>query len=358
MTLSSAAVVEGFTLQADWCDRMNSPLYGTLLLAARDDIAAGGPVDDVVSVFEGDPVAAALALRFMGGVHRLALMGLAPDLARHYPSVGGTPDDETVVADFLATVAAHRGYLRDALAIAPQTNEVGRSAMLFPGLLAALDGDRLDVALLEIGASGGLNLFGDRFRYDFASWSFGDAGSRVRISGEWRGVAPPFPSEVRIATRRGCDVMPLDVTDEELQLRLLSFIWPDQPERFDRVRGAIDIALEDPPTLDEADAGVWLEEQLAGAAPRGTMTVVQHSLMWQYLADDTKRRAEEAIADAGRRATKRRPFAHVSFEPAPDWHEGGGFLISVTRWPGGEQRTVGRAHAHGAWVEWGGAPDP
>ena len=81
--------------------------------------------------------------------------------------------------------------------------------------------------------------------------------------------------------------------------------------------------------IDEEDAGAWLESQLAIDVPRNTVTVVQHSLMWQYLPDETKQRAEAAIAEAGERATRRRPLAHVSFEPAPDWHDGGGFLITV-----------------------------
>ena len=352
MTVASPAIIEGFTLQADWCERMDSPLYGTLLTAARDDIASGGVTSGIVADFPGDPVSAALALRFMGGVHRLVLMGLAPRLARHYPSVGGSPDDAHVVDDFLATVAEHPGYLTDALAIAPQTNEVGRSAMLLPGLLAAVD-DGSDVRLLEIGASGGLNLFGTEFFYDFDSWTWGDAASPVRVTGEWRGDVPLSKGRINVVERRGCDVMPLPVTDDQMQLRLLSFIWPDQPERFARIRGAIDIALTDPPVIDEADAGAWLESQLAVDVPRNTVTVVQHSLMWQYLPDETKQRAEAAIAEAGERATRRRPFAHVSFEPAPDWNDGGGFVITVTRWPGGDSVVVGRAHAHGVWVEWG-----
>lgn len=353
MTDSSAAIVEGFTLQADWCHRMHSPLYGALLTIARDDIVDGGVVDDVVSGFDGDPVAAALALRFMGGLHRLVLMGLAPELARHYPSVGGTPVYAELEDDLAATVTAHRGFLRDALSIAPQTNEVGRSALLFPGLLEVLGGESWEVRLLEIGASGGLNLFGDRFRYDYEAWSWGEQNSPVQITGSWNGRPPPIGGEPRVVQRRGCDVMPLDVADEELQLRLLSFIWPDQPERFERVRGAIAIALDDPPSLDRADAGEWLEQELGSTASRGTLTAVQHSLMWQYLSDETKSRAIAAIERAADAATKMRPFAHIAFEPAPDWNDGGGFLVTVTRWPGGEGRIVGRAHAHGTWVEWG-----
>ena len=39
-----------------------------------------------------DPVGSALALRFLGAVHRIVLDGRAPDLAALYPSVGGVSD--------------------------------------------------------------------------------------------------------------------------------------------------------------------------------------------------------------------------------------------------------------------------
>ena len=84
MTATKQQIVEGFRLQADWCERLESDLYATILKAAVEDLEFEGPVFDVVDGFGEDPVAAALALRLMGGIHRLVLMGLAPDLAAHF----------------------------------------------------------------------------------------------------------------------------------------------------------------------------------------------------------------------------------------------------------------------------------
>ena len=39
------------------------------------------------ALMRGEP-----ALQLMGAVHRLVLEGRAPELARFYPSAGGTPD--------------------------------------------------------------------------------------------------------------------------------------------------------------------------------------------------------------------------------------------------------------------------
>jgi hypothetical protein len=78
--------------QASWCDDLGSPFYGSLLRSAAQDLNAEGRVWGVLGGFEGEDGAAVLALRLMGAVHRLVLMGKLPDLARRYPSVGGDGD--------------------------------------------------------------------------------------------------------------------------------------------------------------------------------------------------------------------------------------------------------------------------
>ncbi|HSJ71068.1 MAG TPA: DUF2332 domain-containing protein [Acidimicrobiia bacterium] len=342
---------EAFIHQIGWCESLGSPLYRDLLTVALDDLDAGGAVADVVEAFPVDPMGAALALRLMGGVHRLVLMGLAPELAIHYPSVGGSPDAATVGADFLAVIGAHNGYLRDALSVAPQTNEIGRCAVLLPGLMYALDREQREVRLFDIGASGGLNLLLDRYRYEMGSWTWGNPTSPAVITSEWSGPAPAT-REFSIVERRGCDLSPIDVTRDEQRLRLLSFIWADQTDRFARTAAALGLAADDPPHIDQTSAESWLDHHLRIEPPPGVMTIVQHSVMWQYLPPDMQGSVASVIEEAGARATRRRPLAHVSFEPPPSGYTGDGPILSVTRWPGGETRVLASAHAHGAWVRW------
>ena len=345
--------LEAFELQAGWCRELDSNLYADLLEAAAENLKAGGVVAAIVHDFTGDAVSGALALRLMGGVHRLVLMGLAPELAVHYPSVGGTPDASTLVDTFVATLNQHPWYLKDSLNIAPQTNDIGRSAGLLAGIFSALDGEHA-VRLLGLGSAGGLNLNLDRYRYESDSWSWGEASSPAVIRLDWSGPIPPIPRRFEIASRRGCDISPIDLMDPEQDLRLLSFIWPDQEERFRRTAAAVEIARQDPPVVDRSDVVDWLLAELAEPVPRKTLTVIQHSIMWQYLHDDTKHTLAGLIEDAGERATKQRPLAHVSFEPPPTGYEGKGMAVTVRRWPGGEIRRLGRGHAHGLWFEWSG----
>ena len=352
MNDSQRRLVEVFDRQIGWCEALGSPLYVRLLTVARDDIARGGVVHDIVRDAADDPVDAAVSLRLMGGVHRLVLMGVAERLAEHYPSVGGSPDPTTVGEAFMGVVADHTGYLRDALRVAPQTNDVGRSALLLAGLAHALDGRRLKVRLMGLGSAGGLNLLLDRYRYDFGGTSWGDPASPARITTTSTGSMPKLPGSLRIMERRGCDVNPMDITDPEAQLRLLSFIWPDQIERFVRTRGAISVAQVDPPIVARADAAEWLAARLDEPTPPNVMTVVQHSVMWQYLPTTTKDDLRSLIDAAGARATRRRPFAHVAFEPSRAPTERGGLDLSVTVWPRGEPAIIAHAHAHGRWIDW------
>lgn len=348
------AIAEAFDVQAGWCGQLGSPLYESLLGLCAREIRSGGPIVDIVEGFGDDPTSAALALRFMGGVHRLVLMGIAPGLARHFPSVGGHPDEALLSTDFMEVIASHPGYLTDSLAIAPQTNETARSGALFPGIHAAVGGPGFSVRLLEIGASAGLNLVSDRFRYRTAAWSWGATASPVVISPEWNGPEPTLVPDLTVAERHGCDVMPLDPAVDEARLRLLSFVWPDQQHRITRMRGAMDIAQRVGVRVDEADAAMWLAQRLDEPVAESTITIVQQSVIWQYLDPSTKHDIEASLDAAGANATVRRPVAHVALEPQPEGYDHRGFALSVTRWPGEEKRILGYAHAHGTWVDWVG----
>ncbi len=71
--------------QGTQCGVGGSAIYERLLLAAAADVEEGGPCLDVLRGHERDPFGTALALRFMGGVHRLVLDGGAPALAALLP---------------------------------------------------------------------------------------------------------------------------------------------------------------------------------------------------------------------------------------------------------------------------------
>lgn len=335
-------------VQAEWCQTLGSPLYASLLPQAADDAEAGGPVWDVMRGHEGDPIGSALAPRFVGSVHRVALEGKAPDLAAFYPSLGGEAAGDAWPA-FRSAVEANSDELRALVELPVQTNEVGRSAALLGGFLAVARETGLPLRVLEIGSSAGLNLRWDRYRYESGAWAWGDPASPVRFVDASTGATPEL-AEATVAERAGCDASPIDAATEEGRLTLLSYTWPDQVHRFALLRGGLEVAAGVPAAIDRADGPSWLAERIAQTRP-GLATVVFHSIVSQYLEADGRTRLASVLRGAASRARADAPLAWLRFEPTR--LEGGGrFLVHLTTWPGGEERLLAEAHPHGPPVDW------
>ncbi|MEO8361354.1 MAG: DUF2332 domain-containing protein, partial [Vicinamibacteria bacterium] len=222
--------------QANTCSTFGSPLYGDVLERAAREVEGGGNLFfDLIAEHDAPSSrSGALALRLMAAVHRLVLTGQAPTLSPHYPSVGGFqpntwPAFERVVTD-------QRDLLVPLIALPCQTNEVGRAAALAFGFIEIASATGRPLRLLEVGASAGLNLRFDQYRYGGGGASWGDQESPVDLVGLWK-EAPPVLTDVRVVERRGCDPRPVDPTTAEGRLSLEASIWADQTERFARLRG-------------------------------------------------------------------------------------------------------------------------
>jgi hypothetical protein len=126
----------------------------------------------------------------------------------------------------------------------------------------------------------------------------------------------------------------------------MSYLWPDQPERFARLDAAIDVARRVPAVVDQADAPDWIADRLGRPAP-GLATVVVHSIVLQYLSRAARERFRGAVSTAGARATDDAPVAWLRMEPGGDRAD-----VRLTTWPGGEDRLVATAGYHGRPVWW------
>jgi hypothetical protein len=275
----------------------------------------------------------------------------------YYPSVGGTAPADPALA-WLAwpalrdVLVEHRDELRVALAAAdPQTNEVGRASALVGGLLHVVAAQGLPVRLAEIGASGGLNLRADGFRVEHVDGpAYGPEVSPVVLPGGWAGVVPPLGVDLRVVERRGCDLAPVDPTTPAGRTVLTSFVWADMTDRLERLRGALELARRLPAEVVAASAAEFVEGlRLA----EGTTLVVWHSVMWQYLDAAERARVVARLDALGTGATPTAGLAHLALEPerrtSGARHE---FLVTLRTWPGGEERLLGAARAHGLPTTW------
>lgn len=347
-----AHVADAFAHQAEACRDLGSPLTAALCALVAEHGLPDGETRRRIATWPGLETSRAdvVPLRFAGALHRLVLDGADAALAAAYPP--NRLDTDALRAAMMQAITGHDGFIADYLDSAPQTNEVARAAHLLPALLAVASPAGLPIRMLELGASAGLLQNFDRFRYDYGRHSWGDATSPVTIACEWRGEVPfPAGDLPPIVERGGCDIAPVPIATDDDRKRLQSYVWPDQPHRFQRLTAAMMVALDHPPAIDTAGAADWLEARLT-PLPEGQHTIVLHAIMWQYLPETEKGRAEAAIRRAGRQATSDRPLSWVRFEADGDKPGGG---VRVTQWIGtaddGISRLVARGDYHGRWIE-------
>ncbi|PCD01939.1 hypothetical protein COC42_10570 [Sphingomonas spermidinifaciens] len=338
--MSERAVRSAFLAQAGFCEAMDAPITGRIAAAlaeALDDTTLTG---GRVLGWAGNAIEDALPLRLIGGLRALALRGDAPDLAALFEGAG------EAVAVLTAALRDHDDALLPWLDGPPQTNEPGRSAALMLGLMLAARRFGHPIDVLEIGSSAGLNLLIGRYAYDLGGSRIGPADSPVTLAPDWRGTSPD-PVEIQVASARGVDVAPLDLTHPADADRLRAYVWADHPDRYARLDAAIAMFAADPPLLERGDAAEWVEARLAEPQPAVRTRVLMHSVVWQYLGPDRQQRIAAALDAAGARATKDRPLAWVRLEPDRDLAR---HQVHATLWPGGETHHLAASHPHGRWI--------
>ena len=343
-------VAEALQRQSVSCTAVGSPLYGALLAGLLDDYRHGGLTSELLDGVTDQPVHDALPLRYLATGHLLALNGQAAGLAAHYPSCGGHwAGNRRVVDDFLDTVADHRDEFVAGVRRNVQTNEVGRAPVLASGfaLLGARHGLPFDQ--LEIGSSAGLLSRWDHFGYETGTTRGGDANAAVQFAPEWwAGGAPDLGQLQPVQRRRACDISPIDVTTEAGRQTMVSFVWPDQLTRVERLRAALAVAEQVPMSVDRADAAEWLTAQLAAGPAPGATTVLFHSIVWQYLPRPTKDGVRAALAAAGESAGDTNPLCWLRMEPETLEQA----ALRLTTWPGGSEEKLAEVGYHGADINW------
>jgi hypothetical protein len=206
-----------------------------------------------------------------------------------------------------------------------QTNEVGRCAYLLPCFAHAADGRPL--ALVEVGASAGLLLNWDRYRYDYGGGrSAGDHASGVTVVSELKAGDPPL-STPAVVWRAGIDVAP---RPEDEWLR--ACVFADQPDRLARLDAALALAHAHPPRLLRGNAAELLPEVIAEAPPEAQV-IVFHTAVAAFMDPEDAHRIQETAARA-------------TYVAAEYMGTGGAFTLVV------DGKPVGAAQPHGRWVEW------
>ena len=259
---SEAENRQAFEVQAGYCDAMDAPVTGRVARVLGRALSRDTRVGTRVLDWPGEPVADAVVLRLIGGLHALHRRGADAALSQVF--AGETGDVDAVMRDVLAR---HDDTLWPWLDGPPQTNEVQRSAGLMTGLLHVVHAFAQPVEVLEIGSSAGLNLLIGRLRFDLGGVAAGPAASPLTIRPAWRGPPPPI-APVVVQKAHGVDRAPVDVLDPAQAERLAAYVWVDNDARQARLAAAIDMVRDGPVDLAKGDAADWVEDRLASPRRR------------------------------------------------------------------------------------------
>jgi hypothetical protein len=237
-----------------------------------------------------------------------------------------------------------------------QTNEPGRCAALYP-LLASLP---QPLALLEVGASAGLCLLPDRYRYEYDGHPDDYSGSAASGAAQRPGVvagAPDSPVVLRsrtegdhrqpgpisVAWRAGIDLNPLDVTDPDDARWLEALIWPGDHDRQERLQAALSIARRDRPRIVRGDLNARLDEMVAEAPGDATLVVYHTAVLWYLSEPDRAAFVARVRAVDGHWIAQEGPGV-VPGLPAEGPAQA--FLVAL------DGRVAGFSAPHGGWLRW------
>lgn len=275
-----------------------------------------------------------------------------------------------------------------------QTNEVGRAAFLYPGLLVArahAHGRRL--ALIEIGASAGLNLLLDQYRITYrrgsdlpGHQSAGDdeptlsadtaeGNAALIVDPDPQGASrpdevpqvqctllgsarprlgPPLHTGAGVGTRVGLDLYPLDPRRPEDRRWLRALVWPEHNARRARLDQALRLAAGHPavtagsyPLVTTGDAAAELAPLLDTVAD-DEHPVVMHTAVLAHMTSTHRATFTRALLEA----SHTRAISWLAAEPRPD-RDPRRLRLALVR--GGqivEEQALAAYHPHGATLSW------
>jgi hypothetical protein len=159
----------------------------------------------------------------------------------------------------------------------------------------------------------------------------------------------PLPDQLpEVAWRAGIDLEPVDLDDPDAVGWLEALVWPEEQDRLERLRAAIEIAQEEPPRIVRGNLLERLRDVAAEAPPDATL-VVFHTVVLAYLSTPERLRFRQEV-----RATR---AEWISTEGAgvvpglplpPDTPVDPSYLVIGTN----GHRSIAFCDGHGRWLQW------
>ena len=335
-----------------------SPTYGALSLAVASN-------SDLLDLARECQVGQPIPNLFFSAVKRVLadhpddpVSSTGQALSEHYARCARDGRPTTGLAQaFTEFCAAHAHEVRELVRTRRvQTNEIRRCSYLMPAFGVIANENPVSstgqspgrpLALIDVGASAGLNLLWDSYRYrysgrgGFETRPYGPADSGVLIKAETRTPMPSIPDLFpQVSYRVGIDLSPVDLSDDEEYRWMMALVWPDHADRAELLVAARRIWLENPPTVIAGDA-VAVMPRVLEKVPAGAVLCVFHCHTLNQFPIEARSAFYEILA----RESERRIVYHIPSE---------GERMSVDRIEKRQTTTIlsARRNAHGRWIEW------
>lgn len=288
----------------------------------------------------------------LGAVHYLLLEGPKHPLGDFYHSLTPSPRPaQEAYPYFHAFCHENSQQIRRLVTTrSVQTNDVGRCSSLLPafGIIARRTHEQ-PFALVELGASAGLNLLWDVYRYDYGTAGcIGDPSSPVHICCGSRGdYLPPLPTSMPSMHHRvGIDLAPIDLFDTTATRWLRALIWPEQVERARLLEAAIGVARHALPSLVPGDLADVLPSVL-GDVPSDALLCIFHSYTLNHCPRQTRERLEEVLTTTSRD----RDIYRISLEYHAA-HEHPRLVLFTYHQGTVHDEHLAFCESYGRWIEW------
>lgn len=314
---------------------------------------------DVAALLGAAPETQQSPVLLLAAIHASVLAEPDAELAAWFPTVSDAPRVGNVGPALERFATERADELRRTVATrVTQTNEIGRCGLLVPAL-GLIDAEVGPLALVDVGASAGLNLRLTRYSYRYEpGGSVGDPASPVHLGVGTRGSVP-VPAELpRVTARIGLDRQPVDLDDPADVAWLRACVWPDQRDRFERLDAALAIAVSDRVDVRQGDAVTDLASAVAAVAATAH-PVVLNTWVLSYLTP-AERTAYLAQLDLiGAEHDVSWVFAESPTQ-TPELPHGVDVVgrettsLGLVRWRDGSRHVehLGVAHPHGYWLHW------
>lgn len=309
--------------------------------------------DQELRKFIGEIDASNRPYMLFAAVHFLLLEDDSHGLSDYYPSVSDDPrqpgegDPGELFSDFCLQNRDRIRELTESRKV--QTNEIRRCAALLPGFAYLSRKIEGSVSMVEVGASAGLNLIWDSYRYRYHGYREIE-GEEPAIECEVREGSPPLDVNLEVKERIGIDINPLDVSEKHDRRWLKALTWPEHRDRRERLEKAMNLAREQSPEIVEGDAVEDLKRVVGEL--EDPVIIYGTQVLWALGRD----RVQDFLDTVGELQEEREIYCLFGERGGLEWLMGDRssdeeVCLEVFEHPD-DIRRLGEYEVHGEWLRW------